>query len=107
MGTMRKMVCPCCGGKGQVELHEEIPLYLPPTQAQIYRAIRARPMALNAYHLVDILYAHRPDGGPVTALNVVHSLICRMNKKELFKIGEKIVADRRGPGATYRVINVV
>ncbi len=102
---MRRMTCPHCMGVGKVEVKEETPIYLPPLKAKIYRAVKNAPAVINGPRLVDILYADRHDGGPENPLDCIHVLIRGANK-QLAAIGEKIKADRRGPGATYRIIKI-
>ena len=99
------MRCPCCHGSGKIEAHSSLPVYLPPTQAKIYRMVQAAPEVINGWRLVELLYRDRADGGPEFALDCVHGAIRLLNKK-LKPVGQRVRADRRGPGATYRIVNI-
>lgn len=99
------VTCPCCLGRGKVELKEPPPVPMAPLPAQIYRAIKARPGLLGGPQLVDVIYASDPTGGPDEALTAIHVMINRMNKL-LAGVGEQVKADRRGAGATYRIVKL-
>lgn len=102
---MKTMACPCCGGKGKVELRKPLPIQLAPIQSRIYRAVQAAPDAIGGQKLIEIVYSDRRDGGPESATACIHTLINQMNKR-LAKVGEKLCADRRGAGATYRIVKL-
>lgn len=102
---MKKVVCPCCEGKGVVEFMLPLPVAMAPIPSIIYRAVKARPGVLNAERLIAIVYGDRPDGGPDTALQTIHVQIHRMNKA-LAAVGERLKANRRGAGATYSVVKL-
>jgi hypothetical protein len=95
--------CPCCKGTGTLD--DTVGVRLSPMQQRIYELLcRA---SINAPALVDRLYASRPDGGPDNALKSVHVQIYLMNKR-LANVGKKIISTTRGgPGATYRIVDVV
>lgn len=96
------VLCPCCQGKGEVE--DEPPIKLTPLQEKIYSLVaRCR---LGGHEVVARLYGHDPDGGPDYALESVHVHINKMNKR-LAIVGKKVVSTHRGPGGTYKIINVV
>lgn len=102
---MKTLTCPCCGGKGRIELLEPVPVRLAKFPSQLYRLVKAKPSLLGAPQLVEALYADDPNGGPDDALKCVHVAINRMNKHPA-RVGEKIKADHRGPGATYSVVSI-
>lgn len=102
---MKQIVCPCCHGAGRIKTHEPLPTYLPPIGAKIYRAVKARPGVIGGHDLVDIVYGDHRDGGPETAMDSIHVLINKMNKR-LATVGECLKADRRGPGATYSIVKL-
>ena len=97
-----KMICPCCAGEGRITILMEVPVRMAPLPSRVYRAIAARPNALGARELVPIVYGDQEDGGPLTAMATIHTMVCLMNKR-LAKVGERIRADKRGSGATYSI----
>lgn len=99
------VTCPCCLGRGKVELKEPPPVPMASLPAQLYRVVKAKPGLLGANQIVEVLYADDIDGGPEEAVKCVHVMINRMNKL-LAGVGEKIKADRRGPGATYSIVKL-
>lgn len=95
-----KVRCPCCNGVGEIEDAPNVPLS--PTQQRIYRIIARGE--LDCHTIVDLLYKDDPDGGPEYALVAFRAQVQRINKKLTNK---KIKATKNGPGACYRIINVV
>lgn len=55
--------------------------------------------------VVEALYAHREDGGPVSAVQCVHVFISRLNRR-LLAHGYRIVNDQRSTGihGRYRIM---
>lgn len=100
-----KVTCPHCNGTGKVEFKIELPTTLTKRQAQLYRAIKARPYAYGGNELAEILYSDDPNGGPLNPLATVHTVICHTNRR-LKVVGERICANRRGIGATYQVVKL-
>lgn len=76
-----------------------------PSQARVYSMVRKAPAVINGWRLVELMYADRVDGGPEFALDCVHAIIRTLNKR-LKPIGERVRADKRGPGATYRIVKI-
>jgi hypothetical protein len=82
------VVCPCCLGKAVIPAGAPV-VGLGPQQIEIYNAVRAAKYGIANARIADVIYAERADGGPATALNVISSQICTMNKA-LATVGEKI-----------------
>jgi hypothetical protein len=95
-----KMKCPCCEGTGEIE--DVIPMFLTPNQRTIYSTVMRSKGGAPGTKLVDALYSHRADGGPLFAWDSLHVTIYNMNKL-LASIGERLCADKRGSGAVYRL----
>lgn len=96
------VVCPCCAGKGEVEDIAAVPLSRRERKI-IAAAERAGHIGIPTSHLVDLIYADDPDGGPEGASKVVNVQICRLNKK-LAAVGRRIQATG-SVGSVYRMVS--
>lgn len=74
---------------------------LSPLQKRIYEYVARHP-GCGIHQIVEYAYAESSNGGPDNAYGVLWVLMTRMRPK-LAKLGVTIVADARGPGATYRL----
>lgn len=61
---------------------------LSPTEMLIYRALQERDMSID--ELVDLVYGHREDGGPLTANGCIAVRLSLIRKKT----GKQITARR-------------
>jgi len=51
------------------------------TQQRIANLICASDNGISSDQLLNKLYAHRRDGGPLTAQTIIHVYVCKINKK--------------------------
>lgn len=86
--------CKCCGA-----VIPEPAQNLSPTQRKLYAFVAKHP-GVTLDQIFNHLYADRADGGPLYT-NIVSVFISTMNK---ILVGQRIRADKPGPGATYRLI---
>ena len=92
-------VCEACGHPVN---DFEIQLKLTPRQRDMYRALqKAGQRGLLIQELINKVYADEPDGGPMTANNVVQVQKMHMQKK-LSAFGLQITTTR-GHGAIWRL----
>jgi hypothetical protein len=87
-------------GKGEIE--ERAPVPLSPIQFRIYDIVRRSKYGIPGTALVDRVYAHRSDGGPINAYNSVQVQIKRANER-LAKAGIRITSETHGEGGGYRL----
>lgn len=73
--------CPTCGQSVPSEF-ELNGVHLTPMQKQILEIVRkAGKWGVSTELIRDRVYAEHPDGGPLTADNVIYVQICALNKK--------------------------
>ncbi len=94
------ITCPCCGGRGEIE--ERAPVELHPLEFRIWDVVRRSPYGIGGIALTERVYAHRDDGGPDNAANVVRVTMGRANRK-LASAGLRIVATTTGPSSVYKL----
>ena len=111
------MKCPCCGQPYPLEAGEltfidqyrlvsdgVTEVILTPKQYKILTGIRQRTRTLD--ELVEWVYGDDPNGGPVSAKNVIAVQICRLNER-LAPLGIRAGAQRKGAWAPpYAIENV-
>ena len=96
--------CPCCGSEltevPTMALLREIAL--PRHQLQILSAlIDAFPRGCTKEFLIDVLYGSEPDGGPLTANNIISIYFSHL-RPVLADYGWTVSHGRNGPGAHGR-----
>ena len=95
----------CCPHCGQTLPPAFPDVHLTPQQARIYERVRkAGKWGIRSDDLIDWLYADREDGGPDSAVKVLHCQVSKMNKR-LKPFGKAVRAPpggRIGP-STYTV----
>ncbi len=105
--------CPCCGQTllENVELSFSDKYFavtrngkiaqLTHLQYQIVSALRRRGMTMS--ELIEAIYSGRADGGPDTAISVLHVSIKLANNK-LKRLGVTVAPERKGPHETpYKI----
>ena len=93
------MKCPCCGGTGEID--PKAPVDLSPLQFRIYDIVRRAKDGIPGPLLIDRVYAHYPDGGPLTASRSVYVQIRRMNER-LAAVRERVAST----GSVYRLLKI-
>lgn len=92
----------CCEKCGHPLNDFEVQIGLTPRQRDIFRALqKAGRRGLTISQLVEKVYGNDPDGGPLSAANVMHVSNIKMRKK-LAKFGFKITSNG-GHGAIWRL----
>lgn len=94
------IVCPCCAGKGEIE--ERAPVPLSPMQFRIYDLVRRSKYGIPGTELINRVYAHEEDGGPMNADISVRVQIKRANER-LAVAGIRIAIATHGAGGGYRI----
>lgn len=111
------MLCPCCEqelpphhsnlkvipGRGLVVKGDKFS-QLTQSQMTIFNEIYEKmPLGVVLDRLVEVLYQHRPDGGPLTAHNTVHVMVAQANRR-LQKLNVRITAGRGYRFTNYKVV---
>lgn len=94
------IVCPCCGGRGEIE--EGAPVPLSELEFRIYDTVRRATGGISGAKLLGKIYDHRIDGGPDQAQKTMHVTIWRMNRK-LAAASLRVAATTRGVGGVYKL----
>lgn len=95
--------CPTCGSTMVVQSHPRVLLdvKLSPLEKSLMNVlVDVYPRGISRNALVDALYANDPNGGPLTALNLVSVYICRLRPK--IQLHGWTIAGRYSP-ALYRL----
>lgn len=69
---------------------------------QVYDFIAKRD-GVSCERIIDFLYSHDPNGGPETAVKVVHQIICAINRMLRQKKSDMLIVSTGGVGAVYRL----
>jgi hypothetical protein len=88
------VICTLCGGKGTIGEER-----LSRVQSRVLRAVRTAKEGLTVHELSDKVYGDKD--GPLSAGERMKKAIRSLNS-HLAKA--KVVADRPGPGARYRLV---
>lgn len=88
------VICTLCGGKGTIGEER-----LSRVQSGVLRALRTSKEGLTVHELIGKVYGD--DGGPLSARKLMKTAIQSLNS-HLAKA--KVVADRPGRGARYRLV---
>jgi hypothetical protein len=91
-----KFTCTLCGGTGTIGEER-----LARVQFRVLDAVRAAKNGITVHDLIDRVYGDDIEGGPASARNSMQVTIKSLNRRLTHA---KIVADRKGPGARYRLV---
>lgn len=91
--------CPHCGSVIPLPIEG---IHFTKSERKIYEYVAKHPRC-ETTDIISRLYGHREDGGPEGPRTAVHVFINRINKK---LTDHKIKSSARGPGATYRLVEI-
>jgi hypothetical protein len=93
--------CPTCGQPIPPDIELQGPV-----RNRVYDFIRKNPRGVTRQQVADAVYRDDPNGGPDSATSVISATVWHINKK-LRKHGVRIYGGGGGPGARYRLVNIL